>query len=252
MDQSLGNSTRGPHGMIPSNRGRLILRGRSSLVRCFCLTALAAGAIPARAQEGGLDPATESRVKRDLALIRQADAERKSVFLTYGSSTADRYRNLQEFRDRRRKAALDAAEALLAVRGSFPKERWTSLVEQVAAQGAEPLLVERARTELPAVVTDEARRQTAGKALKELADAVEKNARDRASGRKKFLSILGKQGTTRDDVVSKLVSFDEGQSKLDDKLAESAGALQQALTEAEWAELVRRISGPPGDDAGKN
>jgi hypothetical protein len=238
--------------MIPSFRGRLNLRGRSSLLRGFCLTALTAGALSAHAREGGLDPATESRIRSDLAAIRQADAERKSVFLTYGSTLADRYRNLQEFRDRRRKAALDAADALLAVRASFPKERWKSIVEGVAAEGPERLLVEQALTELPAVVTDEARRKTAGKALEELADAVEKSARDRASGRKKLLSILAKESSTRDDVVSKLASIDEAQSKLDEKLAESTGALQRALTETEWAELVRRISGPPGGGPGKN
>ncbi len=238
--------------MIPSLRVRPILKRRRSLLRSLCLSALAAAALAADADEGGLDPATESRVRSDLAAIRLADAERKSVFLTYGSTTADRYRNLQEFRDRRRKAALDAAEALLAVRGSFPRERWKSIVEGLAAEGPERLLVEQARKELPAVVPDEARRKTAAKALKELADAVEKSARDRASGRKKFLSILKKESTTRDDVVSKLASFDEAQSELDDKLATSSGALQQALTEAEWAELVRRVSGPPGEGAGKN
>ncbi|MGE5347223.1 MAG: hypothetical protein ACM3JH_14820 [Acidithiobacillales bacterium] len=238
--------------MIPSFHGRLNLKGRSSLLRGFCLTAVAVGAISAQAREGGLDPATEARVSADLALIRQADAERKSVFLRYGSTLADRYRNLQEFRDRRRKAVIDAADALLAVRGSFPKERWKSIVEGVAAEGPERLLVEQALKELPAVVADEARLKTAGKALKELADAVQKSARDRASGRKKLLSILAKESSTRDDVVSKLASFDEAQSKLDEKLAGSTGALQQALTETEWAELVRRISGPPGGGSGKN
>ena len=211
--------------MIPSLRERLNLRGRGSLLGRTCLTLLSVGALSAHAQEGGLDPATESRVGADLELIRQADVERKSIFLTWGSSQADRYRNLQEFRDRRRLAALDAAEALLAVRGSFPKERWKTLVEQVAASGSEPLLVGRAQKELPAVVTDEARRKPAEKALKVLASAVEKNARERESGRKKFLSLLEKQNSTRDDFVSKLASFDEAQSKLDDKIAERTGAL---------------------------
>ncbi len=237
--------------MIPSRRERLLLRRPSPLLPCFCLSVLAAGAISSTAEEGALDPATESRIKGDLAAIRTADAERKSVFLTYGSTLADRYRNLQEFRDRRRKAALDAAEALLAVRGSFPKERWKAVVENVAAEGPERLLVKQALKELPAVVADETRRKTAGKALEELADAVEKSARDRASGRRKFLSILEKDSTTRDDVVSKLASFDEAQAKLDDRLAESADALQRALTEAEWSELVRRISGPPAEGGGK-
>jgi hypothetical protein len=227
------------------------MRGRRVFLPRICLATIVAAGTCAFGQEPGLDPATEARVERDLAKIRQAEAERKSVFLTYGSTLAERYQNLQEFRDRRRLAALDAAEALLAVRGSFPKDRWKALVVQVASGGSEPLLVERARKELSSVVTDEARFKDAEKALDELSDAVEKNARDRESGRKKFLSLLEKESSTRDDFVTALQHFDAAQAKLDDKIAQSTGALQQALTEAEWAELLRKISSPAGAGGGQ-
>jgi hypothetical protein len=221
------------------------MKRRSLFLRGVCLTTLVAGGISAFAQEQGLDPATKDRVEKAAAMIQLAAAQRKSVFLTYGGPTADRYMALQEFRDRRRKAVLDAAEALLAVRGSFPKDQWKALVEQLAAGGSMPLLVERARKELPAVIPDAARRAPAEKALSDLAGAIRKGEKERESARKKFFSLLEKEKSTRDDFISRLESFNNAEEKLDDRIAEGAGAVQAALTPAEWAELVRRISSPP-------
>ena len=219
----------------------------STTFRHLGLAALIAASIPASAQPGGLDPATKDRVDKATAMIQLALAQRKSVFLTYGASQADRYMALQEFRDKRRRATLDAAEALLAVRGSFPKDQWKTLVEQLAAGGPMPLLVERAQKELPAVVPDGARRAPAEKALLDLATAIKKDEKERESARKKFFSLLEKEKSTSDDFISRLESFGNAEEKLDKGIAEGAGAVQAALTQAEWEELVRRISRPPGE-----
>jgi len=213
----------------------------------FVLAAVLAAAIPASAQTVGLDPATQDRFDKATAMIQLALAQRKSVFLTYGASQADRYMALQEFRDKRRRATLDAAEALLAVRGSFPKDQWKTLVEQLAAGGPMPLLVERAQKELPAVVPDAARRAPAEKALLDLATVIKKDEKERESARKKFFSLLEKEKSTSDDFISRLESFGNAEEKLDKGIAEGAGAVQAALTQAEWDELVRRISRPPGE-----
>ena len=213
----------------------------------FVLAAVLAAAIPASAQTVGLDPATQDRFDKATAMIQLALAQRKSVFLTYGASQADRYMALQEFRDKRRRATLDAAEALLAVRGSFPKDQWKALVEQLAAGGPVPLLVERAQKELPAVVPDAARRAPAEKALLDLATVIKKDEKERESARKKFFSLLEKEKSTSDDFISRLESFGNAEEKLDKGIAEGAGAVQAALTQAEWDELVRRISRPPGE-----
>ena len=215
--------------------------------RVPALVALLVAAISAPAQTGGLDPATQARVDEAVTTIRQADAQRKSVFLTRGTSSADRYMTLEQFRATRRKATLAAAEALLSVRGSFPKDAWKMLVSHLAEGGSMPLLVDRAQKELPTVVADETRRATAGKALEDLAGAIKKDESERESGRKKFFSLLEKQSSTSDDFISSLEKFNDAQAKLDDRIVQGMGALEQALTPAEWDELVRRISRPPGD-----
>ena len=216
------------------------------------LAALLVAAISAPAQTGGLDPSTQARFDAATETIRRANADRKSAFLAYGTPTADRYMALQEFRDKRRRAVLDAAEALLAVRGSFPKEQWKTLVEQLAAGGAVPLLVERAQKELPAVIPDTARRAPAEKALLDLVTAIKKDEKERESARKKFFSLLEKEKSTSDDFISRLESFGNAEEKLDKGIAEGAGAVQAAMTRAEWDELVRRISQAPGEGAARN
>lgn len=236
-------------GMMPPARGSLNLMRRPLDPRGVLLAALSAAVLavlPALAQEAGLDPATKDRVEKATAMIQLAAAQRKSTFLAYGRPAADRYMALQEFRDKRRRAVLDAAEALLAVRASFPKDQWKALVEQLAAGGPMPLLVERAQKELPTVVPDAARRAPAEKALSDLAGAIKKDEKERESARKKFFSLLEKEKSSGDDFISRLESFGNAEEKLDTAIAEGTGAVQAALTQAEWAELVRRISDPPG------
>ena len=108
-----------------------------------------------------------------------------------------------------------------------------------------PRLVDQAKTELPGVVADETRRTTAGKALEDLAGAIKKDESERESGRKKFFSLLEKQSSTSDDFISSLEKFNDAQAKLDDRIVQGMGALEQALTPAEWDDLIRRISRPP-------
>ena len=216
------------------------------------LVALLGAPLPARAQATGLDPATQDRFDKAAAAIQLAAAQRKTAFLTYGTPSADRYMALQEFRDKRRRATMDAAEALLAVRGSFAKEQWKSLVEQLAAGGPVPLLVERAQKELPAVVPDAARRAPAEKALLDLVTAIRKDEKERESARKKFFSLLEKEKSSSDDFISRLESFGNAEEKLDKGIAEGAGAVQAAMTREEWDELVRRISRAPGEGAARN
>jgi hypothetical protein len=219
-------------------------RCRSLFLAGLSALALTAAA-PAPAFQGGLDPAVDARVNADLDTIRKADASRKAAFLTWGSPKAERYQILQQFRDTRVKASMDAVEALVPFRTSMPKDRWKSVVSHVAAQTPEPLLAEKARKELPAVVPDETRRKPAEKALKDLMSAVEKTESEREKGRQKFFALLEKPTSTREEFVSVLAKFGDQQAELDDKLVAASDALQQALTEAEWRELVRRVSPPP-------
>jgi hypothetical protein len=137
-------------------------------------------------------------------------------------------------------------EALVPFRTSMPKDQWKSVVSHAAAQTPEPLLAEKALKELPAVVPDETRRKPAEKALKDLVSAAEKNEKERETGRKKFFALLEKPTSTREDFVSVLAKFGDAQADLVDQLVAASDALQQALTQTEWQELVRRISPPPG------
>ena len=219
----------------------------STSLRTFGLAALLAAAICAPAQQGGLDPATQSRVEKAIATIRQADAQRKSVFLTYAATQSDRYIALENFRRTRRLATLDAVEALLAVRGDFPKDHWKTLIEQFSAYGPEPMIFEGVKNEIPSLVTDPARRETTDKALKEMGSVVHRNSEDREAARKDLFRLLEKQSSKRDDFVSEFERFDKAQAKLDDRFAASVGALQQALTPAEWDTLVRRLAIPPAE-----
>jgi len=216
-------------------------------IRYLFLAAFSALAVsaPAPALQTGLDPAVDARVNADLETIRKADANRKAAFLTWGSPKAERYQILQQFRDTRVKASMDAVEALVPFRTSMPLDRWKAVVSHVAAQTPEPLLAEKALKELPAVVPDETRRKPAEKALKDLMSAVEKNEKEREKGRQKFFALLEKPTSTREEFVSVLAKFGDHQAELDDKLVAASDALQQALTEAEWRELVRRVSPPP-------
>lgn len=214
------------------------------------LSALVAASAALPALAGGLDAATEARLAGDREAIRRADASRRSVLLARGTDQGDRNRALNEFRDQRRKAVLDAAEALLAVRGAVPKDEWKAVLAQVGAGGGMPFLAEKAQKELPAVVADPGRRAAADKTLADLAAAVRKQGADPASARQKFLSLLEKKGSTRDDFISGLEKVTAAQEKLDQKVVDGVGSLQRTLTPEEWDELVGRL-GPPGDAPGQ-
>lgn len=215
-----------------------------STLRSLSLPALLAAATALPGLAAGLDPSVEARLAADRDAIRQADAGRRSVLLARGTEQGDRFRALNEFRDRRRKAVLDAAEALLAVRGTVPKEEWKSIVAQVGAGGGMPFLAEQARTELPAVVADPARRASADKTLADLAAAIQKHGADPNSARQKFLSLLEKKSSTRDDFISGLEKITDAQEKLDEKVLNGVSNLQRTLTPEEWDELVRRLAPP--------
>jgi hypothetical protein len=210
------------------------------------LSALLASATALPGLAAGLDPAVEARLAADRDAIRQADAARRSVLLTRGTDQGERNRALNDFRDRRRKAVLDAAETLLAVRGSVPKEEWKTIVAQVGAGGGMPFLAEQARGALPAVVADPARRASADKTLEDLAAAIRKHASDPTSVRQKFLSLLEKKSSTRDDFVSGMMKITEAQEKLDEKVLNALSNLQRTLTPEEWDELVKRLPAPGG------
>ncbi len=207
------------------------------------LLALAAGAaaLPAAA---ALDSATTSRLQADAAAIRKADASRRATLLARGTDPGDRQRALYEFRDQRRKAALDAAEALLAVRGAVPKEEWKAIVGELAASGGIPSLVESARKELPNAVPDPARRAAAGKVLDDLSAAIRKSGTDPASARQKFFALLEKKGSTKQDFISAYEKVNDAQEKLDDRVLDGVSNLQRTLRPEEWDDLVRRISPP--------
>ena len=205
---------------------------------------------PARAQSAGLDPAVDARVKTDFEAIRQADANRKLAFLRQDTPDAARYQILQEARDVRTRASLDAVQALFPVRASMAKDPWKALVAQLAVQPPHALLAEQALKELPAVVPDETRRKPAEKALKELVSAAKDNDDDREAGRKKIFALLEKPTSTLEDFVTVLAKYSDKQAKLDDKLVAASDVLQRALNEAEWQELVRRISKPVAGGSG--
>jgi hypothetical protein len=192
----------------------------------------------------GLDAATEARLAADKAAIRQADASRRAVLLTRGTDQGDRNRALEDFRDRRRKAVLDAVEALLAVRATVPKDEWEAIVAQVGAGGGMPFLAEKAQKELPAVVSDPARRASADKTLADLAAALKKQGADPSSARQKFLSLLEKKNSTKDDFITAMEKVTAAQEKLDQKVLDGLSNLQRTLTPEEWDELVRRLAAP--------
>ncbi len=217
--------------------------------RTFLPALLAAStALPGLA--AGLDAATQARLAADKEAIRQADASRRATLLTRGTDEGDRTRALYEFRDQRRKAVLDASEALLAVRASFPKDEWKAIVAQLGAGGGMPFVAEQARKELPAVVADPARAASADKTLADLAAAIKKHGSDPGSARHKFLALLEKKNSTQDDFISGLEKVTEAQEKLDEQVVNAVSNLQRTLTPAEWDELVRRLA-PAGGAPGK-
>lgn len=213
------------------------------------LPALLATSIALPGLAAGLDAATEARLAADKDAIRKADASRRSVLLTRGTDEGDRTRALYEFRDQRRKAVLDASEALLAVRASFPKDEWKAIVAELGAGGGMPFVAEQARKELPAVVADPARAASADKTLADLAAAIKKHGTDPGSARQKFLALLEKKNSTQDDFISGLEKVTEAQEKLDERVVNAVSNLQRTLTPAEWDELVRRLAPAGGAPA---
>ena len=161
-----------------------------------------------------------------------------------GTDQGERNRALEDFRDRRRKAVLDAVEALLAVRATVPKEEWKAIVAQVGAGGGMPFLAEKAQKELPAVVLDPARRASADKTLADLAAALKKQGADPNSAGQKFLSLLEKKNSTKDDFITAMEKLTAAQEKLDQKVLDGLSNLQRTLTPEEWDELVRRLAAP--------
>ncbi len=211
-------------------------------LRPFVLATLLAASTARPAFSAGLDAATEARLAADRDAILKADAARRAALLARGTDRGDLFRALNEFRDRRRKAVLDAADALLAVRGAVPKDEWKAIVAQVRTSGGMPFVAEQARRELPAVVPDAARRAAADKRLAEPEAAIRKHDADPASARAKFLSLLEKKSSTKDDFITGLEKLTEAQEKLDDKVVDGVGALQRTLTPEEWDDLVRRLA----------
>jgi hypothetical protein len=195
-----------------------------------------APALPAAAE---LDSTTASRLKADAAAIREADAARRAALL--GTAPGDVQRAMYEFRDKRRKAALDAADALLAVRGSIPKEEWKAIVAEVSSGGALPSIVDVARKELPAAVSDPARRAAAGKVLDDLSAAFKKSSTDPEEARKKFFALLEKKGSTKQDFISAYEKLTDAQEKLDDQVVDAVQKIRRTLTPEEWNELARRM-----------
>jgi hypothetical protein len=208
------------------------------------LSALLAAATALPGLAAGLDAATQARLAADKEAIRQADASRRSVLLTRGTDQGERNRALEDFRDRRRKAVLDAVEALLAVRATVPKEEWKAIVAQVGAGGGMPFLAEKAQKELPAVVSDPARRASADKTLADLAAALKKQGADPKSAGQKFLSLLEKKSSTKDDFITAMEKLTAAQEKLDQRVTDGISNLQRTLTPEEWDELVRRLAAP--------
>ena len=98
-------------------------------------------------------------------------------------------------------------------------------------------------------MADPARRASADKTLEDLAAAIKKHGADPESARKKFLSLLEKKSSTRDDFVSGMMKITEAQEKLDETVLNAVGNLQRTLTPEEWAELVKRLPAPGGPAA---
>ncbi|HQQ78485.1 MAG TPA: hypothetical protein PLB01_14115 [Thermoanaerobaculia bacterium] len=212
--------------------------------RTTALSALIAATTAFPGLAAGLDPATQARLAADKEAIRQADASRRSVLLTRGTDQGERNRALEDFRDRRRKAVLDAVEALLAVRATVPKEEWKAIVAQVGAGGGMPFLAGKAQKELPAVVLDPARLASADKTLADLAAALKKQGADPNSAGQRFLSLLEKKNSTKDDFITAMEKLTAAQEKLDQRVTDGISNLQRTLTPEEWDELVRRLAAP--------
>ena len=214
------------------------------------LSALLAASTSLPLLAAGLDPATEARLAADREAIRKADASRRAVLLAPASEQGDRFRALNEFRDQRRKAVLDAAEALLAVRGAVPKEEWQSVVAQVGAGGGMPFLAEQVQKELPAVVAEPARRAAADKTVADLSAEIKKGRADPPSARKKFFRPPGQEELHegRLHLGDREGHGGAGEDRHEDR-GRHLGLLQRTLTPRSGADLVKRLPAPGGPAA---
>jgi hypothetical protein len=107
-----------------------------------------------------------------------------------------------------------------------------------------PFLAEKAQKVLPAVVSDPARRASADKTLADLAAALKKQGADPESAGQRFLSLLEKKNSTKDDFITGMEKVTAAQEKLDQKVLDGLSNLQRTLTPEEWDELVRRLAAP--------
>ncbi len=120
-----------------------------------------------------------------------------------------------------------------------PKEEWKAIVEGIGAGGGMPFLAEQVQKELPAVVADPARRAAADKTVAELAAKIKKHGSDPGSARQKFIKLLEKKNSTKDDFIDALEKITEAQEKLDDAVLDGVSNL---AADADARRVGRRSS----------
>jgi hypothetical protein len=178
-----------------------------------------------------------------IAAVQAADQEMKGIFLRRTSSASDRRIAQQEFKDKRRKAAFGAIDALLEVRGLVSKDEWKKLrPESFLPPGGHALLARTVKDAIPGVVSNPVRRKQAESAAGALLKAAKKNESARRWQTGRLSSALSKYESTRDDFIMVVNDLDDAQAKLDDALEARAGELQRILAPDEWTALVGRVS----------
>lgn len=189
----------------------------------------------------------DAKRQESLDAMKAADKELKTVFVSRESSVATRQHSLNVFRDKRRKAALAAADSLLAARSLVSAREWKALWPEgyFGLAAPAPLLALEVQKVLPSVVTDPARLEQAGAAAAKLAAAAKSDeaARKRASG--SLSRVFSSYESQRDDVIDLVNDLEEKQLKVDDALIGAASELQRVLTPEEWTALVARTSPAP-------
>ena len=155
----------------------------------------------------------------------------------------DRQLALNLFRDKRRKAALSAVDAMMKVRDLVTKKEWTGLWPEgyFIVVKPEPRLAERLPQVLPSVVTDPARLKQAQAVAADLAKATKADASAGKKARGRLEDLLEDYETRHDDFIELVNRLNDEQEKHDGAVIEASGKLQQLLAAEEWSALVKQL-----------
>ncbi len=182
-----------------------------------------------------------------LDAMKAAEAEVKAAFRSQSSSVGDRQISISLLRDDRRKVAVAAVDALLAVRYLVSKKEWKELWPEsfFSSVGLAPRITGRVQKALPSVITDPARLKQAEGVAAKLAAAATKDEAARKKAVGDFSKLLGNYDSRRDDFIDLANKLEETQMKSDDAIVGAAGELQKILSPEEWTALAGLLAAAP-------